>query len=387
MKFFHLSDLHIGKIVNRFSMLAEQRHVFEQIIGYIKTEQPGAVIIAGDVYDRAMPTVEAVKLFDDFLTGLAKENVVVMIVSGNHDSPERLNYASRLLADKKLFLCGSYDGKLQNHVLTDEYGEINFWLLPFIKPLSVRGYFGEREIESYEDALAAILENANINYKARNVFVSHQYYTNADLRLVRSESELNPVGGLDAIDPGLIRQFDYVTLGHLHGAQSAGAAHIRYAGSPIKYSFSEWRQEKSVSLVELNEKGNFKYTTLPLTPIHDMREIKGEIDKLMSGGAINGDVSSLAGKEDYLRIILTDEEEIIDPIGKLRSVYPNIMSLDFDNSRTKVEAHTVITSAEKLEKLSLYDLFTEFFLETQGSTMTAEQSKIVRELLDTGEDV
>jgi len=381
MRFFHLSDLHIGKVVNRYSMLDEQRHVFGQIIDYIKAERPSAVIIAGDVYDRAIPSVEAVRLFDDFLTELAYKDIAIMLISGNHDSPERMSYASRLLSDKKLFLCGTFSGKLHKLVLTDEYGEANFWLLPFIKPLSVRGFFDQCEFESYSDALATILETANIDYTSRNVLVSHQYYTKAGLTLQRSESELNPVGGLDAIDSGLIERFDYVALGHLHGAQSVGASHIRYAGSPLKYSFSEWRHEKSVSLVELNEKGNLGITPLPLTPIRNMREIKGKIDKLMSS-----EISSLADKEDYLRVILTDEEEIIDPMGKLRSVYPNVMSLDFENSRTGIDIYAIaganIATAEKIESLSPYDLFNDFFLETQGSTMNAEQVEIVRELLE-----
>jgi len=382
VKFFHLSDLHIGKVVNRYPMLAEQRHVFEQVIGYIKTERPAAVIIAGDVYDRAIPGVEAVRLFDDFLTELAREDVAVMIVSGNHDSPERMSYASRLLSDRKLFLCGSFDGALNKLALSDEYGEVNFWLLPFIKPLSMRGFLEGDEVESYGAALSAILENANVDYTARNVLVSHQYYTKAGVAAMRSESELSPLGGLDAIDSGLIERFDYVALGHLHGAQSVGLPHIRYAGSPVKYSFSEWRQEKSVSLVELGEKGKLDITPLPLTPIHDMREIRGEIDKLMGG-------DGGADKEDYLRVILTDEEEIIDPMGKLRSVYPNVMCLDFDNSRTRIDISAIAgagvaatgTGTEKAERLSPYDLFTEFFLDTQGATMTDEQAAIVRGLL------
>jgi len=384
MKFLHLSDLHIGKVVNRYPMLAEQRHVFEQVIGYVKTERPSAVIIAGDVYDRAIPGVEAVRLFDDFLTELARENVAVMIVSGNHDSPERMSYASRLLSDRKLFLCGSFDGALDKLTLADEYGDVNFWLLPFIKPLSIRGFFDGEEVESYGAALSAILENADIDYAARNVLVSHQYYTKAGIAATRSESELNPVGGLDAIDAGLVERFDYVALGHLHGAQSVGLPHIRYAGSPIKYSFSEWRQEKSVSLVELGEKGKLDITPLPLTPIHDMREIKGEIDKLMDGG-------DAIDKDDYLRVILTDEGEIIDPMGKLRSVYPNVMCLDFDNSRTRIDISAVAGASadaigtEKTERLSPYDLFTEFFLDTQGATMTDEQAAIVRGLL-TGDE-
>ncbi|MCL2599750.1 MAG: exonuclease SbcCD subunit D [Treponema sp.] len=379
MKFLHLSDLHIGKVVNRYPMLAEQRHVFEQVIGYIKTEKPGAVIIAGDVYDRAIPGVEAVRLFDDFLTRLAREDVAVMIVSGNHDSPERMNYASRLLSDRKLYLCGSFDGTLDKLVLSDEYGEVNFWLLPFVKPLSLREFFDDRDFENYGDALAAILETANIDYTARNVLVSHQYYTKTGVAPLRSDSELDPVGGLDAIDSGLIERFDYVALGHLHGAQSAGASHIRYSGSPVKYSFSEWKQKKSVSLVALNEKGSLDITPLPLNPIHDMREIKGEIDKLMSA-----EVSSLAGRDDYLRVVLTDTGEIIDPMGKLRSVYPNIMSLDFENQRKNIDVGATVAGAEKPEKLSPYDLFMDFFLNTQGSTMTGDQAEIVRNLLENG---
>jgi exonuclease SbcD len=377
MKFLHLSDLHIGKNVNGFSMLDEQRHVFRQIIGYIKTEQPAAVIIAGDVYDRVVPGVEAVRLFDDFLTELADENVAVLVTSGNHDSPERMNYASRLLLDKRLHLCGSFGASLHKAVLTDEYGNVNFWLLPFIKPSSVRGMFGEREIESYDDAVAAVLEAADIDYTARNVLVSHQFYTKTGVAPVRSESELNPVGGLDAVDAGIIERFDYAALGHLHGRQNVGSKHIRYSGSPIKYSFSEWRQEKSVTLVDLKEKNHLYISALPLTPLHDMREIKGEMDKLMSD-----DITKLANQEDYLRVILTDEDEVIDPMGKLRSVYPHIMSLGFENSRTNISMEAITIDSKTVESVSAYDLFGEFFLETQGSVMNGEQAEIVRELLE-----
>ena len=383
MKFIHMSDLHIGKIVNSYSMLAEQRRAFEQVSGYIETEKPDAVIIAGDIYDRAVPSVEAVRLFDDFLTSLARGNVTVLLISGNHDSPERINFANRLLSEKKIFLCGSFNGSLQKIVLSDDYGDVNFWLLPFIKPLAVRGFFSEQEIETYDEALAAVLKTADIDYNSRNVLVSHQFYSKTGVTPIRCESELNPIGGLDAVDCGLIEKFDYAALGHLHGAQNAGAAHIRYAGSPVKYSFSEWRHEKSVSLVTLNEKGGAEIKELFLTPIHDMREIKGKIDKLMSR-----EVISLADKNDYLRVILTDEEEIIDPIGKLRSVYPNLMNLDFDNSRKStakavcIDTGAIETDGDKTKKLSPFDLFTEFFLDTHGSVMTEEQIKIVQELLE-----
>jgi exonuclease SbcD len=377
MKFLHLSDLHIGKSVNGFSMIEEQKHAFKQVIKYINTERPAAVIIAGDVYDRAIPGVEAVSVFDDFLTALAGEDLLVMLISGNHASPERLSYASRLLSEKGLHIYSAFDGIMQKKTLADEYGEIVFWLLPFIKPSAVSGMFPEREIESYDDALAAVIETAAIDFTVRNVLVSHQFYTKAGLTPIRSESELNPVGGLDAMNSAAIEKFDYAALGHLHGRQSAGPAHICYCGSPIKYSFSEWRQEKSVTIVELSKKGDIKLTSLPLSPLHDMREIKGELKKLISR-----EVTSLADNEDYLRVILTDEDEIIDPMGKLRSVYPNIMSLDIENSRTSIDINTITTDTQTIEKLSSYDLFKEFYLEVQGSTMSAEQAAIVRDLLE-----
>ena len=372
MKFLHLSDLHIGKSVNGFSMLGEQKHAFGQILGYIRTMETAAVIIAGDVYDRALPGAEAVQVFDDLLTALAGEGVTVLLISGNHDSPERLGYASRLLAEKKLFLRGVFGGTLDKIVLTDEYGEINFWLLPFIRPTSM-----EEAENSYYEALAAILKTADIDFSARNVLVSHQFYTKAGVAPLRSESEMSPVGGLDGIDAGLIEGFDYIALGHLHRAQSVGSKHIRYCGSTVKYSFSEWRQAKTVTLVELKAKGELTITALPITPIHDMREIKGGIEKLTSS-----DIASLADREDYLRVILTDEEEIIDPMNKLRSVYPNIMSLDFDNTRRGVDISTIKTELETLERLSPYDLFREFFLEVQGAVMNEAQAEIAAKLME-----
>lgn len=376
MKFLHLSDLHIGKIVNGFSMLEEQRHAFGQIVGYLDSKQPDAVLISGDVYDRAVPSVEAVRLFDDFLTDLAAKEVTVILISGNHDSPERLNYASRLLSERKLHLCGVFDGVLRSVTLSDTHGEVTFWMLPFIKPSGVRGLFSDREIESYTDAIDAALESADIDYSKRNVLLSHQFYTSAGLTPIRSESEINPVGGLDAVDAGLLANFDYVALGHLHGSQGVGG-NIRYAGSPVKYSFSEWKQAKSVTLVQIEEKGCIAVTAPPLIPLRDMREIKGPLEQLLSD-----EVSSQGNKEDYLRVILTDEDEIIDPMGKIRSVYPNVMALDFENSRTCIDVFAARPELDQLETLSLYDLFNEFFLEMNGSVMSQEQVEIVRELLE-----
>jgi exonuclease SbcD len=300
----------------------------------------------------------------------------VLLISGNHDSPERINYASRLLSDRRIFFYGAFDGSIHRVPLPDEFGEVFFWLLPFVKPALARGLSGESEADRYGAVVKAALDAAGIDDSARNVLVSHQFYTKAGVRPTRSESELSPVGGLDAIDIGDIARFDYVALGHLHGRQSVGADHIRYCGSPIKYSFSEWRHEKSVTLVEMGMKGSLTVKALPLVPLHDMREIKGELNVLMGD-----DVSGLADREDYLRVILTDEDEIIDPVGKLRSVYPNIMSLDFENSRTSIDVLAIASDAETVEKLSPYELFVEFFLEVQGSVMSESQADIVRNLL------
>jgi len=380
MKFFHLSDLHIGKTVNGFSMMDEQRHIFGQINGYIDTEKPDAVLIAGDVYDRAVPGVEAVRLFDDLLTDLAAREVTVILISGNHDSPDRLHYASRLLSERKLHLCGVFDGTLRAVTLSDEYGSVKFWLLPFIKPSGVRGMFVDKEIESYADAVKSALESADMDDSERNVLLSHQFYSSAGITPIRSESEMNPVGGLDAVDAGLLSGFDYVALGHLHGSQGVGG-NVRYAGSPVKYSFSEWKQKKSVTLVEIKEKGNIALSALPLLPLRDMREIKGTLEQLL-----RNEVSSQGNREDYLRVILTDEEDIIDPLGKVRSVYPNVMALDFENSRTRSDASGTPLGTEQLERLSPYDLFSEFFLEMSGAVLSEEQMQIVRELLETEEE-
>jgi len=382
MRFIHLSDLHIGKSVNGFSMLEEQRHVFNQIIGYIESKKAEAVIIAGDVYDRAVPGVEAVKLLDFFITELARRRVIVLIISGNHDSPERLNFARRLLSQRDIYICGEFDGSLRYVTFQDEYGDVCFWLMPFIKPAAVAGFFPDRNTESYTDAVAAVLETARRDSNIRNVLVSHQYYAPPGVSLIRCESEINLIGGLDAVDAGLINDFDYAALGHLHRSQRAGGEHVRYAGSPVKYSFSEWREGKTALLVELRGKGDMSIEALPLTPVHDMREIKGPI------GALTGkEIADQADREDYLRVVLTDEEELVDPMGKIRSVYPNVMSLDFENTRTSIDLSAVSADTEAAGSLSPYELFSEFFLDVQGSVMSGEQAGIVRELLETEEIV
>jgi exonuclease SbcD len=290
-----------------------------------------------------------------------------------------LNYAGRLLSERKIHICGLFDGTLRRITLSDAYGDVHFWLLPFIKPSGVRGMYVDKGIESYTDAINAVLDSAEIDYAERNVLLSHQFYISAGVTPIRSESEINPVGGLDAVDAGALSRFDYVALGHLHGRQTVGERYIRYAGSPIKYSFSEWKQDKSITLVEIKGKDDVTVTLLPLVPLHDMREIKGPLEALLSDA-----VSSQGNKADYLRVILTDEEEIIDPMGKLRSVYPNVMVLDFENFRTGSDNSGIPFGTDQFDRLSPYDLFCEFFLEMSGAVMSEGQAQTVRELLEKG---
>ncbi|MDR1133393.1 MAG: exonuclease SbcCD subunit D [Synergistaceae bacterium] len=377
MKFMHLSDLHIGKTVNGVSMIEEQRHVFGQILGYLRTIKPEAVLVAGDIYDRAVPGVEAVRLFDDFLTDLAGESAAVLLIAGNHDSPERLSYASRLLSREDVFLRGVLDGKMRPVTMDDEYGKVNFWLLPFIKPSSLRGYYGDAEIDGCSDAVKTVIENSGIDFDARNVLISHQFYAGAGIDPIRSDSETDFVGGLDAVDAGILSRFDYAALGHLHRAQSVGGENIRYGGSPLKYSFSEWKHEKSVTLVDIAEKGSVSVSALPLTPIHDMREIKGPIDKLTSGEVLKD-----ADPEDYMRVVLTDRNDIIDAMGKIRSVYPNVMVLDFENPDADKEIGSLGLEDEPVQNVTVLDLFSRFFKEIKKTDMSARQEKIVRELLE-----
>jgi exonuclease SbcD len=379
MKFLHLADLHIGVSLHNHSLIDEQVHVFKQILGYVKTEKPEAVLIAGDVYDKAVPSTDAVRVFDDFLTDLAGCGTTVLLIAGNHDSPERLHYASRLLQDRNLYLYGAFDGSLHKVTLNDKYGKAHFWLLPFIRPFSVRSFFPQKRIESYGDALKTVLESAGIDYGERNVLLAHQFFTKSGVTALRSDSEIDIVGGLDGIDAGLVEGFDYVALGHLHGAQTAGKETIRYAGSPVKYSFSEWRHNKSASLVELKEKGDVVIKELPLKPIHEMREVKNTIEKVLRGEGI-------ANKDDYLSVILTDEDEILDAKGRLNGKYPHVLKLRFENSRTNIDLEDVSADAEEIKNISPFELFEQFFLDINGSAMSSKQAGIARDLLEQGEE-
>lgn len=372
MKLIHLSDIHLGKRVNEFSMLEDQAHILKKILAVVDEEKPNGVLIAGDVYDKSVPSTEAVQLFDDFLVRLAERKLPVFIISGNHDSPERLSFANRLIDAVGIHLAPVYNGVVEPITLSDEYGPVNVYMLPFIKPAHVRGFFPDIEITSYSDAVAAAIGGMNIDKTQRNVLITHQFVTGAQ----RSDSEELSVGGTDNIGAEVFCDFDYVALGHIHGPQNMDSGRIRYCGSPLKYSFSEAAQQKSVTVAELKEKGALEIHTVPLIPRRDMVELKGSYQQL----TLREFYENTTYQEDYTHITLTDEEDIPDAVAKLRTAYHNLMKLDYDNTRTRHSA--AISGAENVETRSPIDLFAEFYELQNGLPMSAEQTELVASLIE-----
>lgn len=373
MKLLHLSDLHIGKRVNGFSLLEDQEFILRRIISIIDTELPDGIIIAGDVYDKPVPSAEAVELLDSFIVRLAERHIQTFIISGNHDSPERLAFGNRLIDLSGIHISPVYDGSIRPFTLSDEYGDVNIYMLPFVKPANVRQYFPDKEILSYTDALAAAIEELHIDTSKRNVLVTHQFVTGA----MRSDSEELSVGGTDNVDAAVMEGFDYTALGHIHGPQNIGSNRIRYCGTPLKYSFSEANHQKSVTVVELGRKGELELRMIPLAPLHDMKEIRGCFDELTAKEYYEG-----AGfVNDYLHVTLTDEQDVPQAAARLMLIYPNLMKLDYDNSRTR---NRRILSAEnaQADKRTPLELFADFYEQQNGSTMTTEQTSLVSRLIE-----
>ena len=371
MKFIHLSDLHLGKRVNEFSMIEDQKYILLQTINIIDDEKPDAVIIAGDIYDKSIPSEEAMLLFDDFLLRLSKRNISVFVISGNHDSSVRLSDHSKLIENQGIYLSPVYDGTLKPVSMEDEYGEINVYMLPFIKPVVVKQYFGDEEINSYTDAVRVAIKHMNVDCNKRNVLVAHQFVLGA----ATCESEEHIVGGLDSVSSDVFDCFDYVALGHIHGKQYIGRETVRYCGTLLKYSFSEKNHVKSVTVVDIKEKGNIDIREVMLTPKRDLREIKGSYEDITNRKNYEG-----TNVDDYVHIVLTDEEDVIDAIGKLRTIYPNIMKLSYDNKRTR--ENNVLTEAGAIEEKSPLELFEDFYSMQNNVSMSPWQTDYVKELIE-----
>ena len=369
MKILHLSDLHLGKRVNEFSMLEDQAYILDEIVGIVVEERPEAVIVAGDVYDKAIPPAEAVQLMDDFLCRLATLKTAVFVISGNHDSAERLAFASRLIEPSGIHLAPLYNGQVTPVSLLDEHGAVDFYLLPFLKPVHVRQAFPDKEISSYTDALRVAVEEMHVDPERRNVLVAHQFVTGA----TAAGSEELSVGGLDNVEVEVFDAFDYVALGHIHGAQRVGRESVRYCGSPLKYSFAEASQRKSVTLVTLGAKGEMEITLRDLHPRHDLRELKGTFAEIAARRMTTDE-----SKEDYMHITLTDEEDVIDALAQLRLIYPNIMRLDYDNQRTRAASAPL----EAIELKRPLELFEELYQYQNGQPLSDEQRQLATEVIE-----
>lgn len=357
-------------------MIEDQEYILKEMLKIVDKHKPEAFIIAGDIYDKSIPGVEAVSLFDWFLTELHIRKLLVLIVSGNHDSSERIDYGGKIMEDNNIHIAGTYKGQLQKVTASDEFGPVNFYLMPFIKPATIRKFYSDIEIETYQEAVEAIIDNSDIDASERNILVAHQFITSSGKEPERSESELISLGGLDNIDVTVFDIFDYVALGHIHGPQRIGRDTVRYAGSPLKYSFSESRHNKSITMIDTEKKGIVSFEKIPLIPLRDMREIKGPIERLIDPATY-----SQANTLDYIHGIITNEEEIYDGIGIIRSVYPNVMRLDFENSRTARNDSTSMAAVE-VEKKSSMELFEEFYESQNNSPMSDTKRNIMTQLFE-----
>lgn len=371
MKLIHLSDLHLGKRVNEWPMLEDQAYILDQILTVLDREQPQGVLIAGDIYDRPVPPAEAVCLFDRFLVQLTQRDVPVLVISGNHDSPERIAFGQQLIRKSGVYLSPVYNGSVEPVTLTDEFGPLDVFLLPFLKPVHLRRFFPEEELSTYTDAIACALAHMPVDKQRRNVLVTHQFVAGA----MRCDSEELSVGGSDSVSAAVFEDFDYVALGHLHGPQNVCGERIRYCGSPLKYSFSETKHCKSVTVVELREKGNLAVRTVPLEPLRDLVELRGTYLELTARRFYQE-----LDRSSYFHVTLTDEQDVPDAIGKLRVIYPNLLQLDYDNRRTRSSAEILGTC--DMERKSPLELFAEFYEQQNNQPLSPEQRGYLQGLIE-----
>ena len=372
MKLIHLSDLHIGKRLHEVSFIDDQRYILSQILTIIENESPDAELIAGDVYDKSIPAAEAVTLFDEFLTHLAGKKTQIFIISGNHDSAERLSFGSRIMDMTGIHISPVYDKEsVKPFVLEDRYGKCNIYMLPFIKPAHVRRFFEDADIESYTDAVKCAVDAMNADTSERNVLITHQFVTGGE----RSDSEEVSVGGTDNVDAYVFDAFDYVALGHLHGPQSIGRDTVRYSGTPLKYSFAEEKHTKSVTVVEMKEKGSTAIRTVDLVPMRDLVTVKGNYMDV-----VDSKFRENLNPDNYYRVILTDEDDVPEAASRLRAVYKNLLELTFDNSRTRSVAQVGDSGA--VETKSEIQLFEELFQKQNGKVMSQEQKALAMAIIE-----
>lgn len=374
MKILHLADLHIGKIIFEQSLLEDQEYMLNKIIEKIKEENIDAILIAGDVYDRSIPQAEAINLLDRFLNILIKElKKKVFIIAGNHDSKERLGFGNKIFENEGLFISSKYEGKIKKVKLQDEYGKLNIYMLPFIKPIEVKKYFDDESL-SYNETIKKIIEKENINEAERNIILTHQFVTAIGEEVERTESEVLTLGGTDNVDISNYNKFDYVAIGHVHRPQRIGRDTARYAGTMLKYSFSEVNHKKTMPIIDFKEKGNIDIKLVELKPLRDMREIKGPIEKLLEN-------YEEENANDYIRAIITNEEPVYDAIGQLRRIYPNVLKLEVQNSKILSNIEFKTENLQKVKSKSEVELFNEFYKFQNNIELNVEQKNLIQEVV------
>ncbi|MGN0598941.1 MAG: exonuclease SbcCD subunit D [Oscillospiraceae bacterium] len=364
MKLMHLSDLHIGKRLNEFSLLDDQSYILDEILRITEEQKPDAAAIAGDIYDKSTPSAEAVALFDSFITRLARLVKPIFVISGNHDSAERIAFGSSLMQTAGVYLSPVYNGAAEPIRVNDEFGSVNIYMLPFIRPSDVRRVYLDDDTESFDSAFKAAVSHLDVNENERNIMIAHQFITGA----AAGGSESVSVGGLDNISAEVFAPFDYTALGHIHSRQNISSEKVRYCGTPLKYSFSEAKDEKTVTFANIGEKGSLSVKEVPLCPIRDLREIKGSYLEITDRSFYDK-----FNREDYIHVTLTDENDIPEAIGRLRAVYPNIMKLDYDNTRTR-ENRTITDLADEVQR-SPAELFSEFYENCNNAALSDEQKE------------
>jgi exonuclease SbcD len=376
--FLHLSDLHLGKRIHEAPLIEDQTYILNEILKIADIEKPDGVLIAGDIYDKAVPSAEAVSLFDDFLVNLKKRGFQVFVISGNHDSPDRLAFGSRIMDEEGIHLSPVYNGDVKPITLSDEHGKLNVYMLPFIKPMHVKRFFEDEQIVSYTDAVRVAISAMRVNTLERNILLTHQFVTGATVS--GSEDELS-VGGADNVDASIFDCFDYVALGHIHGAQKCGRETVRYSGTPLKYSFAEINHKKSVTVVEFGDKNTqVQIRTVALTALRDMQEIKGTFSELTCPTFYEGKSFT----DNYLRIVLTDEMDVPDAYASLRLIYKNMLTLSYDNSRTR--SNSAVGDAKGIEEKSAFELFADLFIEQNNQPMSIEQSEYLKSVIESVEE-
>jgi len=372
MKFLHLGDLHLGKVINNFSMLDDQRYILEQIVNYVKEHRPAAVILAGDIYDRSVPSAAAVNLYNDFLKSLLIESKVpVLAVAGNHDGADMIHFGNELFESANYYVAGHFAPTIKKVELHDEHGPLDFYLLPFADHAVVREALQNKDVKSLEEAARATMDQNPLDKTRRNILVTHGYISSGTEKLEESDSEKRLViGGKETVSASIFDEFDYIALGHLHRAQSVLSLKCRYSGSILKYSFSEENDKKSMTLVEMDAEGKISASYLPLVPKREVRTLKGTLKELL-------DKEEGFGNEDYLRVILTDEGELIEPMAKLRPRYPNIMALSLERDLSERFKSTEL-NAEATAQKSTLELFSDFYAHQREKPL-AETGRLVIE--------